>query len=453
MPSANLAPAATVADPPGASERKPSIAARAATRCAEGYHALAVRYHRAVGRSPEVVEQREVERRDLWNKRHEKVSKYFREVRDTWGLRVFFRVGETKPTASGFMTPYDPVITRWYHHMELLKPTFWMQLPFRAATKLASGQTYSFSPFEGLYHSLLQRPMRAGTYRLLGTAYELTNPFRFVANIAAFWPLYELYDRLTYAAIAHKLEDSVQEYGPEYDEMIEYDVRYYDIRRALKAGYVVDPETGEKKPFGLKEARESAFKMTQALNGYTLFQANFAQELTPEERRAAIRGHFSVIAPAMATILEEGMMDRGPSFLFTGEIRPFTDEEKDSLIALQDEALTRWRMVRAYVNGYKEELDEIAKVPAAKRRLDSMLASSYVQLLLDIHKQGDITRQELMQAMQMNVEWELRLKMSKVMELVPLTNTPEGSRPMTMEDFQLKELEKIGLKARLKDSQ
>ena len=174
------------------------------------------------------------ERRDVWKERAPKISQYMKELGQSWGLRVLFK--EAKPPdhlALGFLTPWRPEVTKWYHHFQLANPMFWVQLMPRVATKMATGTPHSVTPLRGIFNTAFQVPVRATTGKLLGKAYELTLPLHFLFDGVVYYHVYQVADDIYEELKKDKLENSVEENGPAYDEIIEYDIRFASIKNDL----------------------------------------------------------------------------------------------------------------------------------------------------------------------------------------------------------------------------
>jgi hypothetical protein len=410
------------------------------------------RYHQLRRRSPEEVAEREQASKEVWRQRYEATLRYFKEVKQSRGLRMVLRerkADEPEPVAYGYWTLYNKPFDRWYHHFELLHPMFWVQLPFRAGTKVFTGKNYSFSPFEGTFHSVIHSPVRAATYRLLGKDMQLTLPVTLPLRmlgygILLFEPMMAAFHGAFDVADEKALGDSLQEeYGPEYDEIIENDFRFAAIRIDLANGFYEDPITLEHKFFDRKMAREAAFKLLNALNEFNQYALVGQKEDSPEIRRMRFREYYKIVAPTMGAILDAGKIDQGENFIFDGEERPFTDEEMDQLILAQNEALLRMDLVRALVQGDETELSNIEQVPKLRVLLNNIKATGYAELLIELHQEGTVSKGDLWNALQLNEEWKRRIATAPIMGLVPITQDKNGVRPLELGDTQERMLAKI----------
>ncbi len=422
-----------------------------AASCFERYHQLGSAYHRLRRRSPEEIAEREQASKEVWRQRYEATLRYLREVKQSRGVRILLRerkVDEPEPVAYGYWTLYDKPFDRWYHHFELIHPMFWVQLPFRAGSKVFVGKNYSFSPFEGTFHSLIHMPVRAATYRLLGKDMQLTwpvtVPLRMLGyGMLLFEPMMAAFHGAFDVADEQALGDSVQEYGPEYDEIIESDFRFAAIRMDLANGFYEDPITLERKHFDRKMAREAAFKLLNALNEFNQYALVGQKNDPPEIQRMRFREYYKIVAPTMGAILDAGKMDQGEHFIFDGDERPFTDEEVDQLILAQNEALLRMDLVRAYVQADEGELSNIEQVPILRTHLEKIRGSGYAELLSELHQDGTLSKGDLWNALQLNEEWKRRLETAPIMGLVPITQDENGVRPLEIGDTQERMLFKI----------
>lgn len=423
-----------------------------AASCVDRYHQLGGAYLRLRRKSPEEISEREQASREVWRQRYEATLRYLKEVKESRGVRIFLRerkADEPEPVAYGYWTLYDKPFDRWYHHFELLHPMFWVQLPFRAGTKVFTGKNYSFSPFEGAFHSVVHAPVRAATYRLLGKDMQptlpVTVPLKMLGyGILLFEPMMAAFHGAFDMADEQALGDSLQEeYGPEYDEIIENDFRFKAIRIDLANGYYEDPITLEHKFFDRKMAREAAFKLLNALNEFNQYALVGQKEDSPEIRRMRFREYYKIVAPTMGAILDAGKIDQGENFIFDGDERPFTDKEVDQLILAQNEALLRMDLVRAYVQADETELANIEQVPMLRTRLDKIKAGGYAQLLGELHQDGTLSKGDFWNALQMNEEWKRRFETAPIMGLVPITTDENGVRPLEIVDTQERMLQKI----------
>jgi hypothetical protein len=383
---------------------------------------------------------KDVERREIWKERAVKISQYMKELGESWGLRVLFK--ETKgpaPLALGFLTPWRPNTGKWYHHFQLVNPMFWMQLLPRVATKMATGTPHSVSPLRGVFNTAFQVPVRATTGKLLGKAYELTLPLHFLFDGVVYYHVYSVADDIYEHLKKDKLEDSVEENGPAYDEMIEYDIRFASIKNDLK--------NAAKTGITRTQARRAAYVLNRAHNQYLQYLSTDGLQDPPEVRRQRRLTFFSLIAPHIVDLIEDGIKPR-PGFIFSGKPRALTDEEVDNLLDIQDEVFVRQRIARAWILDDHGDLAQIEKSPTAATRLADLKQDGFITFLTGLKETGTLTQNQFLREVQMNIEWQGRFAVSEILQVKPLNpNAADENTPLDLTDTQLDTVERLGQQA------
>jgi len=379
---------------------------------------------------------KDTERRDVWNERAPKISKYLKEFGQSWGLRVAFK--EAKPPdhlALGFLTPWKPEVTKWYHHFQLANPLFWVQLLPRVATKMATGTPHSVTPLRGIFNTAFQVPIRATTKKLLGKAYELTLPVHFFFDGVVYYHVYGIADEIYQELKKDKLENSVEENGPEYDDMIEYDIRFASIKSDLK--------NAAKTGITRTQARRAAYVLNRAHNQYLAYLSTQGVQDSPEVRRERRLTFFSLIAPHIVDLIEDGVKPR-PGFIFNGNPRDLTDEEVDHLLDIQDEIFVRQRIARAWILDDHGDLAQIEKSPAATERLADLKQDGFITFLMGLKDSGTLTQKQFLREVQMNIEWQGRFAVSEILQMKPVNqNAAEENTPLDITDTQLDTVERL----------
>lgn len=370
-----------------------------------------------------VQQRRETERQKAWQQWQGSISGYLKEAQDTWlrslvlrepgkalvkkqGRFVVRKSKVEKTEFYGYLTRWKPKADRWYHHFQLANPLFWLQLPNRVVSKQITGRPYSVSPINGLEHTLLVGPVRTTSKLLTGKTFEPT----VLARILWWIGVTLGGDAAYYQALNNKLEDSVQSFHNEYDDLIDHDIRFSHIREALR-----DPKSGVTR----EAARRAAFLLLLAHNSYVEYLATEAVTDSAEDRRLRRSVAYEELAPHWNRVIEGGIQAL-PGYRLNIEPRPLEPEEQDTLFNIQDETFLRQRILRAYVYDDQRELQAIRQSPQASERLDALLADGFHQFLFSLHQQGKLSQGELLSELQLNVEWQLRFAAADVLHLTPL---------------------------------
>jgi hypothetical protein len=388
----------------------------------------------------ERLHKKDVDRREVWKERAPKISQYMKELGESWGLRVLFKEAkQPAPLALGFLTPWKPKTDRWYHHFQLANPMFWVQLLPRVATKMATGTPHSVSPLRGVFNTAFQVPVRATTGKLLGKAYELTLPLHFLFDGVVYYHVYQVADDIYEDLKKEKLENSVEENGPEYDDMIEYDIRFATIKNDLK--------NAAKTGITRTQARRAAYVLNRAHNQYLAYLSTQGLQDDPEIRRERRLTFFSLIAPHIVDLIEEGVKPR-PGFIFKAKPRDLTNEEVDHLLDIQDEVFVRQRIARAWILDDHGDLAQIEKSPAAAERLADLKQDGFITFLTGLKDNGTLTQKEFLREVQMNIEWQGRFAVSEILQMTPINqNAAEENTPLDITDTQLDTVERLSRQA------
>jgi len=419
------------------------------TRCVGVFESIADAYHRVRGRSPEDVRELRDQSRSRWEARREAFVDYWRHVYHTRGARLILRPSDPQAPERRFSGLFTQVVPpaekRWFRHFRLLNPVWWMQAPVRAASHYLSGTPFELTPFGMLYHSFLRRPVGWASERYLGERREPSNLVRLPLGFGVAWILFGLFDDWFDKKLKEKIDRSVQEHGEEYDHLVEYDRRFAWVRSLAQP----DPGTGKAR-LTREQARDRAARVLAAHNIYTEYLAGDGQSDPPERRRERMLAFMQILAPHLTEIVDQGVSEREGYLVPPDRVGPVPQARIDELLEVQNEVFLRYRLVRAHVYGDAEALAEIARTPAARERLGEILADPYSRFLQDVHGRGDLTREELLQELQVDIDWRGRLATCEVLGITPLS---EGSanEAVTIMDVRRGAVRAIAERAKARD--
>ena len=240
----------------------------------------------------------------LGQKGKEFFGNYGKEIKETkpWYMRLFLRntnnSEEPRRAFANFAHVIDPTKNyKWYQNLisdayyKTNKPFYklynWLTKDLGTRKRLVNSENsirYSFKPFSGLYHNIIRVPIRKITnqvstrlklrkwkktkfknehekwssYRnIIYGRYEkdFTLPLVFAFDIYWIEKIFGLLDHLGSEEV--KNENSLEDFKPEWDRLIEYDIRFYSVKKFLK-----------KNPKKKKEARKMALAIYDEYNKF-----------------------------------------------------------------------------------------------------------------------------------------------------------------------------------------
>ena len=334
------------------------------------------------------------------------LKKYFKEVRDSRGLRIFVvdkPPGEDEKTALfGLFHEYKLSAGQSWIRWLLSPPYHTVQWPVRFVTLKFTGLPYQFTPVKAAL-DLPVRPLRWLVRYISGNKKTPTFVFELFFGVASSMGIYDYIVEPAWAEqLDLKIKASIEEHAHEYDQLIENDFRFKDIKIAFMRGEI-----------DIKIARQSAFlKFAAYQSFYDLAQKD---NFEPSTSRALLLKHVLFDDIRM---VETRVLFSEPGFKYASTSPP--DAQKiDQILRIRYLYLIQLQLIQTIVNN-RSSLVELESTMEGAALIASIEKDEFSEFLFELHKRKAINTKQLIFRIQEDAFWRAKFMEWNILGIVRL---------------------------------
>lgn len=352
----------------------------------------------------------------LWENTTASVKPYLREIKSTHGLRLFLKKSELihlqRLKYGGFLVEVRRNSNR-FSSLLLEKPL-----------ALFGVEDHRLSPFDGLYHQIVRRPVAYLTDKILGQQLEPAFFLRFPIGLLLTLVTYQEADSLYNRELIEHIRYTIHENSRIYDDLIKSDYRYHRVREDLEDG-VIDHDQALKRAYWIFLAYQKYYEYDASLSA----NPNLDTEL-----------HFldHLLFAHLKPVIEEGVKPVEGFTVPAENIGPLSKDKKLTLFRLNHQLYFEYEVIAQLIRGgvIYNQVKDLPKFAASVRRVRQ---DPFSADLIRMRDRGEMSSRDLQYLLQQDAFWRTRFEEWKTIGVVRLKLDGDGrvtDQPLTLDDIR-----------------
>lgn len=297
----------------------------------------------------------------------------------------------------------------------------------RKITKSMLGKGYDLTPIKAFHHWIIRPPTRWVTTRAFGKEMDWTLPVYLMGGFGGWTVAWNYIDEVDEDLKLRKMVNELAVHAPEWDKIIESDIRYQDIKRALAEGELTPDE-----------ARIAAGMHNEMLFAYYDFMVKNPNSL-PEPFMD------SPLFERVKNWKETGVPQIEGYRYLPGFSSAVDESQINELTQHTHRTLALLEILSIWIS-HPEEIQKMAKKNKSIQKILSELQNDpFTKKLEHFRKTGKITQAKLLYYLQEDVEWQRNFAEWKILRVQKLrkSNGKYLTVPLTLEDIRQETLQTI----------